>query len=86
LTFGAFYFPGTTSVTITPVNSSLSRDDTTFDDAECFSRNGTTGTTHTIGGTIPTGKVWTGTAVSFIADPSGGGSGNARYQPTLVGV
>lgn len=84
LTFGCFYLPNNSSATITPVNSSLSRDTTTNAFGECFSRNGTTGTTHTIGGTTTTGVTWLGIAASFLYDPSG--SGNKRYQPTVIGV
>jgi hypothetical protein len=86
LSFGVFYFSSTSSVTITPVNSSLSRDDTTSNKGEAFSRNGTTGTTHTIGGTIASAAFWSGVAASFLVDPSGSGTGNKRGQPTLIGV
>jgi len=75
--------------TITPVNSSLSRDDNDVGtgSSEVFSRNGTTGTTHTIGGThAVTGRYWAGVAVSFIVDPSGSSIGNIRGQKTLIGV
>lgn len=86
LAFGTLYFPTQTSLTVTPVSSNLSRDDTTSSDAECFSRNGTSGTTHTVGGTIPSATQWSGAAASFLVDPSGSGSGNKRGQPTLIGV
>lgn len=86
LTFGVFYCPTVSSdPVVTPVNSSLSRDETTDYFAECFSRNGTTGTTHTIGGTVSVGRAWTGVAASFLFESSGG-QGNARGQKTLIGV
>jgi hypothetical protein len=87
LSFASFHWSSeTTSLTVTPVNSSLSRDDVTNNKAECFSRNGTTGSTHTIGGTTAISRLWSGVAASFLVDPSGSGTGNKRGQPTLVGV
>lgn len=86
LTFAAFYLINVSGgYTFTPVNSSLSRDTTTLDQAECFSRNGTTGTTHTIGATLAYYATWLGAGVSFPFEGTST-SGNIRGQKTLVGI
>lgn len=81
LTFANFYFPNGPAI-VTPVNSSVSRD--TWNNGEVFSRNGTTGSTHTIGGTIAGPEVHYFAAVSFPFLSAG--LGNERGQPTLIGV
>jgi hypothetical protein len=81
LTFATFYFPNG-APTVTPVNSSLSRD--TGSNSECFSRNGTAGTTHDIGGTTASSNTHYYSAASFLFESSG--SGNPRGQKTVIGV
>lgn len=78
LTLGVFILPYEASATITPVNSSVSQDDcgnvSSTPWIEGFSRNGTTGTTHTIGGTVTSPVLYAAVAISLpaLALPSGG--------------
>jgi hypothetical protein len=81
LTFATFYFPNG-APTVTPINSSVSRD--TGSNSECFSRNGTVGTTHDIGGTTASSSSHYWSAASFAFQSSG--SGNPRGQKTVIGV
>lgn len=89
LTFGCCNLPYEFGVTMTPINSSVSQDDNGASSSgpwcEAFSRNGTTGTTHTIGATVVTSVVWRMVAVSFpfLAAPT---SPAGRGQPFLIGV
>jgi hypothetical protein len=85
LTFACFYFMTDASMTVTPVNSSISRDSTTNQAAECFSRNGSGGTTHVIGGTTAASESVAGAGASFLFESSGD-PGNLRGQKTLIGV
>jgi hypothetical protein len=69
LTCATIATPYDYGVTITPVGSALSRDDNAAASSapwnEGFSRNGTTGSTHTIGGTFVTSLAWRIAGVSF---------------------
>ena len=69
LTFAACNLPYEYGVTMTPINSSISQDDNAASSAapwcEAFSRNGTTGSTHQIGATIPVSVPWRIVGVSF---------------------
>jgi hypothetical protein len=82
LTFGTFYFPNG-APTVTPVDSSVSRD--TGSNSECFSRNGLVALgTHLIGGTTASSHTHYYSAASFAFQSSG--SGNPRGQKTVIGV
>jgi hypothetical protein len=69
LTFATIMLPDDYAVTATPLNSMLSRDDngntTSAPWAECFSRNGTVGTTHTTGASFVSSVVYAIASVSF---------------------
>lgn len=68
LTFASVMAPYADGPTLTPLNSSTSRDSNGASSrpyTECFSRNGTTGTTHTIGASGIPGGSWSITGVSF---------------------
>lgn len=87
LTFGVVMAPYADAPSLTPLNSSTSRDDnaaTSRPWIECFSRNGTSGSTHAIGASGVTGGSWAMAAVSFpfLAMPSS----PARAVPGMVGI
>jgi len=70
LTFASLTFPYDYGVSSTPLNSSTSQDDngntTAAPWCECVSRNGTTGSTHTIGlGSLATSLTYAMVGVSF---------------------
>jgi hypothetical protein len=77
LTLVVATLPYDAGVTITPINSSISQDDNAASGSppwiECFSRNGTTGTTHTCGGSVPSALQYGAVGVSLpaLALPSG---------------
>jgi hypothetical protein len=72
LTFAAIMLPDDFGVTATPLNSALSRDDNGHASsspwAECFSRNGTVGSTHTIGASFVASLQYAIAGVSFPAE------------------
>lgn len=84
LTFGTLILPNEYAVSDTPINSSLERDNnnatTVAPWCSCFSRNGTTGSTHTIGssGVSVYYKVF-GISFPFEAMPSGGRNNFAGF-------
>jgi hypothetical protein len=87
LTFGALILPNEYAVVDTPINSSIERDDNAAASVApwcaCFSRNGTTGSTHTIGSSgadVPYKIV--GVSFPFLALPTA----PARAVPGLLGV
>ncbi len=91
LTFGVITTPYDYGVTITPINSSLSRDDNAANTeapwAEAFSRNGTTGSTHTLGGTFVISLPWRAAGVSFPFQSSAGPpAGVTRSGSGVIGV
>jgi hypothetical protein len=69
LTFSVIMLPDNSDPSATPLNSSLSRDDngntSSSPWAECFSRNGTTGTTHTTGASFVSSVSYAVAGVSF---------------------
>lgn len=69
LTFSCVILPSATSGGLTGLSSSISRDDNghsgTTPWAECFSRNGTTGSSSSAGATLPSSQQWAVAAVSF---------------------
>lgn len=68
LTFAVVMAPYADAPSLTPLNSSTSRDTNGASSrpwAECFSRNGTSGSTHTAGASGVTGGSWAITGVSF---------------------
>ena len=69
LTVGVVMLPNATTGGLTPLNSSISRDDNghsgTTPWAQFFSRNGTSGSTHVIGATLPSSQQWGCAGVSF---------------------
>ena len=69
LTFSAIMLPDDYGVTATPLNSSTSRDTNAHSSsspwAECFSRNGTSGSTHTTGASFVASLQYAIAAVSF---------------------
>ncbi len=69
LTVGVVMLPNATAGSLTPLNSSTSRDDNghsgTTPWAEFFSRNGTSGSSHVIGATLPSSQQWGCAGVSF---------------------
>lgn len=89
LTFATIMLPDDYGVTATPLNSSLSRDNngnaTSSPWAECFSRNGSTGTSHTIGASFVAPLVYSIAGVSFAAEALAT-SPVTRAAPFLVGV
>lgn len=88
LTFAAVMLADATSGGLTPLNSGLSRDDNghsgTTPWAECFSRNGTSGSSYVAGATLPASQQWAVCAVSFpfLAMPAS----PARAVPGLIGI
>ena len=72
LTFASIMLPDDYGVTATGLNSSTSRDDNANASsspwAECFSRNGSAGTTHTIGASFVASLVYAIAGVSFPAE------------------
>jgi hypothetical protein len=72
LTFASIMLPDDYAVTATPLNSMTSRDDngntTSSPWAECFSRNGTVGTTHTAGASFVASVSYAVAGVSFPAE------------------
>lgn len=85
LTLAVIMLPNDFGVTATPLNSSVSQDDNARASSspwiECFSRNGTTGSTHTIGASIAVDVTYTICAVSFPfqALPAGRGSATILF-------
>lgn len=69
LTFASCNLPYDYGVTMTPINSSVSQDDNAAASAapwcECFSRNGTSGSTHQIGATTVISLAYKIAGVSF---------------------
>jgi hypothetical protein len=88
LTFGVVMLPDATSGGLTPLKSGISRDDNghsgTTPWAECFSRNGTSGSSHTIGASLPSAQQWgfAGVSFPFLAMPAS----PARVVPGLIGI
>lgn len=86
LTFGTLILPNEYAVSDTPINSSIERDDnnatTVAPWCACFSRNGTTGSTHTIGssGASVYYKMF-GISFPYLAMPAGG-----RMTGSLIGI
>lgn len=85
LTLSVVCLPYDAGVTITPANSSISQDDnghaSTPPWIECFSRNGTTGTSHTCGGTVSSAVQYAAVGVSLpaLALPSGARTSQAVF-------
>ena len=88
LSFSVVILPDETSGSLTPLNSGTSRDDNghsgTTPWAECFSRNGTSGTSYTAGATLPSSQQWACCGVTFpyLAMPSS----PARSGFGMVGI
>lgn len=88
LAFGVVILPDATSGGLTILNSGISQDDNAHSGttpwAECFSRNGTTGSTYTAGATLPSSQQWGAVAVSFpyLAMPAS----PVRSVPGVVGI
>lgn len=88
LTFATIMLPDDFGVTATPLNSSISQDNNAHSSvapwAECFSRNGTTGSTHTIGASFVASLQYAivGVSFPFLAMPTS----PARAVPGLIGV
>ena len=81
LTVAVIMLPNEYGVTLTPLNSSISQDDNANASSspwiEAFSRNGTTGSTHTTGATAVASVVYSIVAVSFPFQALPGGRGSA---------
>jgi len=90
LTVASVNAPYEYGVTMTPINSSISQDDngaaTAAPWCEAFSRNGTTGTTHAIGGTFVVSLPWAIAAVSFPAEAISPPAGVGRVRGGVIGV
>jgi len=90
LTFAAVNAPYENGVTMTPINSSISQDDnaaaTESPWCEAFSRNGTTGTTHAIGGTFVISVQWAIVGVSFPFEAIGPPAGVGRVSGGVLGI
>jgi hypothetical protein len=71
LALGIAYFPADVQMTTTEVDSSISQDDSGAAQpySECWSRNGTTGTTTRIGATIATAKYRKVMGITLLAQP-----------------
>ena len=85
LAVGMSYFPSSAQMTTTEVDSSLSQDDSgsAAPYAECWSCNGSGGSSTRIGATIATAKYRRAVGVSFGSDPLG----SARQNPNfMIGV
>jgi hypothetical protein len=82
LTVAVLMFPNDYGMTLTPLNSSISQDDNANASSspwiEAYSRNGTTGATHTIGATAIDDVTYSIVAVSFPSQALPAGRGSAR--------
>lgn len=86
LTFASLILPNEYAVSDTPINSSIERDDNNATSVapwcSCFSRNGTSGSTHTIGSSgVSVGYKIVGVSFPFLAMPAGG-----RMTGSLIGI
>jgi hypothetical protein len=87
LAFGTMSLPSDFGVDVTAINSGTLQDDNARASAapwcECVSRNGTTGSTYSVGGSFTASLTWRMAGVTFPYEalPTGG-----RGQPFLIGV
>lgn len=90
LTFASLILPDEFGVTATPLNSSTSRDTNGHSSStpwcECFSRNGTSGSTHTIGASLPVSTQYGIVGVSFPYEALTAPASTARAFAFLGGV
>ncbi len=90
LTVASVNAPYEYGVTMTPINSSISQDDNGAASSapwcEAFSRNGTTGTTHSIGGSFVVGVQWAIAGVSFPSEAISPPAGVGRVSGGVLGI